>query len=104
MPGVPPARYAYLGPAGTFTEQALRTLPAARSAELVPSATVAASLDAVRSCDADGAVVPLESSVEGGVAATLDELATGEPLMITRELLVDVQFALLARPGTTVDQ
>lgn len=104
MPGVPPARYAYLGPAGTFTEQALRTLPAARHADLMPCATVAAALDVVRSGDADGAVVPLENSVEGGVAATLDELATGDPLMITRELVVEVQFALLARPGTTVEQ
>lgn len=102
MPGVPPARYAYLGPAGTFTEQALRSLPAARSAERIACSSVATALDAVRSGDADGAVVPLENSVEGGVAATLDELSTGEPLMITREILVEVQFALLVRPGTTV--
>jgi prephenate dehydratase len=104
MPGVPPARYAYLGPAGTFTEQALRELPAARSADLLPCTTVGSALDAVRAGDADGAVVPLENSVEGGVAATLDELATGEPLLITRELLVEVQFALLARTGTTVGE
>ena len=32
MPGVPPARFGYLGPAGTFTEAALRTLPAAAAA------------------------------------------------------------------------
>ncbi|MDX6298601.1 MAG: prephenate dehydratase [Nocardioidaceae bacterium] len=103
MPGVPPARYAYLGPAGTFTEQALRSLPAARHADLLPHPTVAGALEAVRSGDAASAVVPIENSVEGGVAATLDELATGEPLMITRELLVEVQFALLAKPGTKVD-
>ncbi|MDP9317838.1 MAG: prephenate dehydratase [Actinomycetota bacterium] len=102
MPGVPPARYAYLGPAGTFTEQALRSLPAARGADLLPHPTVALALDAVRTGDADAAVVPLENSVEGGVAATLDELSTGEPLMITRELLVEVQFSLLAKPGRRV--
>lgn len=102
MPGVPPARYAYLGPAGTFTEQALRSLPAARNADLLPYSTVGTALEAVRAGDADGAVVPLENSVEGGVAATMDELATGEPLMITRELLVEVQFSLLARAGTTL--
>ena len=33
VPGVPPARYAYLGPEGTFTEQALRSLPAAAKAD-----------------------------------------------------------------------
>lgn len=102
MPGVPPARYAYLGPEGTFTEAALRSLPAAARAELQPCGSVGLALDAVRTGAADGAVVPLENSVEGAVAATLDELSTGEPLMITREVHVDVQFALLAKPGTPV--
>src|SRR6478609_9371496 len=100
MPGVPPARYAFLGPAGTFSEQALRSLPAARSADLLPYSSVGLALEAVRCGDADAAVVPLENSIEGGVAATLDELSTGDPLMITREMLVEVQFSLLARPGT----
>jgi prephenate dehydratase len=101
VPGVPPARYAYLGPEGTFTEQALRSLPAAARAELQPCATVTIALDAVRDGGADGAVVPIENSVEGSVPVTLDELATGEPLMITREITVPVAFSLLARPGTT---
>ncbi len=100
MPGVPPARYAYLGPEGTFTEQALRALPAAAKAELQPCATVTLALEAVRSGDADGAVVPIENSVEGSVPVTLDELATGEPLMITREMTVPIAFSLLARSGT----
>jgi prephenate dehydratase len=102
-PGVPPARYAYLGPEGTFTEQALRSLPAAERAELQACATVTLALDAVRSGEADGAVVPIENSVEGSVPVTLDELATGEPLMITREMTVPVAFSLLARPGTDPD-
>jgi len=99
VPGVPPARYAYLGPEGTFTEQALRSLPAARKAELVPCTTVTLALDAVREGDADGAVVPIENSVEGSVPVTLDELATGEPLMITREMTVPIAFSLLAPHG-----
>jgi prephenate dehydratase len=100
MPGVPPARYAYLGPEGTFTEQALRALPAAARAELIPCTTVTLALDAVRGGEADGAVVPIENSVEGSVPVTLDELATGEALMITREMTVPIAFSLLARPGT----
>jgi hypothetical protein len=48
MPGVPPARYAFLGPEGTFAEAALRTVPAASSADLQPHPTVAAALEAVR--------------------------------------------------------
>ncbi len=103
MPGVPPARYAYLGPEGTFTEAALRSLPAAAKAELQPYGSVVTALDAVRASEADGAVVPIENSVEGGVSATLDELSTGDPLMITREMHVDVQFALMAKAGTNVE-
>lgn len=99
MPGVPPARYAYLGPAGTFTEQALRSLPAAARAELQPCPTVTVALDAVRGGEADAAVVPIENSVEGSVPVTLDELATGDPLIITREMTVPIAFSLLARPG-----
>src|SRR6476620_6925826 len=103
VPGVPPARYAYLGPEGTFTEQALRSLPAAARAELQPCATVTVALDAVRQGEADGAVVPIENSVEGSVPVTLDELATGEPLMITREMTVPIAFSLLAPHGVTAD-
>ena len=74
MPGVPPARYAYLGPEGTFTEVALRTLPEAATRELVPMVSVPAALDAVRNGQAAAALVPIENSVEGGITATLDEL------------------------------
>ncbi len=102
MPGTPPARFAYLGPAGTFTEAALRTLPAAARGELHPMPTVGAALDAVRVGEADSAVVPFENSVEGSVTTTLDELATGDALQIVREILLPVTFSLLARPGTSL--
>jgi len=103
MQSVPPTRFTYLGPEATFAEQALRTLPAARSGVRTPSPSVPAALDAVRSGDADAALVPLENSVEGAVSVTLDELATGEPLVIVREVLLPVSFVLLAREGTTFD-
>ncbi|NUK51157.1 prephenate dehydratase [Streptomyces lunaelactis] len=93
-------RYTYLGPEGTFTEAALRTLPEAATRELVPMVSVPAALDAVRNGDAAAALVPIENSVEGGVTATLDELASGQPLMIYREVLLPIAFALLVRPGT----
>jgi prephenate dehydratase len=99
MPGTPPARYAYLGPEGTFTEAALRTLPAAARADLLPCPSVGSALDAVRDGEVDGAVVPIENSVEGAVPVTLDALATGEPLLIQREIHVEVQFSLLVRSG-----
>jgi prephenate dehydratase len=100
--GTPPARYAYLGPEGTFSEAALRSLPAAVGAERVPSVSVADALDAVRLGEVSAALVPLENSVEGSVAETLDELASGEPLQIVREVQVAVSFALLVRAGTTL--
>ncbi|MFD3331244.1 prephenate dehydratase [Streptomyces sp. NPDC058700] len=97
-------RYTYLGPEGTFTEAALRTLPEAATRELVPMVSVPAALDAVRNGEAAAALVPIENSVEGGVTATLDELASGEPLMIYREVLLPIAFALLVRPGTRLSE
>jgi len=97
---MPASRYTYLGPEGTFTEAALRTLPEAATRELTPMVSVPAALDAVRAGEAAAALVPIENSVEGGVTTTLDELASGEPLMIYREVLLPIAFALLVRPGT----
>ena len=92
MPGT-----AYLGPAGTFTEAAARTLPAG---DLVAAASVAAALGMLRAGEVDRAVVPFENSVEGSVPTTLDELAGGDPLQVVGEVLLPVSFSLLARPGT----
>ena len=91
-------RYAYLGPIGTFTEAALRTV-ATSSDSLIPFANVTAALDAVRSGGADRALVPIENSIEGVVARTLDELAIGEPLVIYGEVTLPVTFALLVARG-----
>lgn len=99
----PASRYTYLGPEGTFTEAALHTLPEAATRQLSPMVSVPAALDAVRNGEAQAAFVPIENSVEGGVTATLDELAGGRHLMIYREVLLPIAFALLARPGTTLD-
>lgn len=99
----PASRYTYLGPEGTFTDAALRTLPEAATRELAPMVSVPAALDAVRNGEAAAAFVPIENSVEGGVTATLDELASGRPLMIYREVLLPIAFALLARPGTPME-
>jgi prephenate dehydratase len=93
-------RYAYLGPEGTFTEAALRTLAGTEPVEPVPCATIQAALAAVRTGVADRAVVPIESSVEGVVTATLDDLSTGGDLLIRAELPLPIEFALLGRPGT----
>src|SRR5207302_721522 len=68
-PVTEPTTYAYFGPAGTFTEAALRSTSPAADSLLTPYATVPAALDAVRDGLADLAMVPIENSVEGDVRA-----------------------------------
>jgi prephenate dehydratase len=87
----------FLGPEGTFAEQALRSIPAAEKGTRTPARSVPEALDAVRSGEADAALVPLENSIGGQVGITLDELANGEPLVITREVVIPVDFVLVAR-------
>jgi prephenate dehydratase len=95
------ARIGYLGPAGTFTEQAARSLPEASGAELVPADGVHAAIGTVRAGEADAACVPVENSVEGSVTATLDALVDDPPLVAVREVVLPVRFSVLVRPGTT---
>ena len=104
MPGTPPTRFVYLGPEGTFTEQALRTIPAAERGSRTPARSVPEALDAVRAGDADAALVPLENSIGGSVPVTLDEMVDGEPLVITREVVLPVEFVLAARPDRTLNE
>jgi prephenate dehydratase len=90
------ARYAFLGPQGTFTEIALEGITS-DSDERIPYANVTATLDAVRGGEVDFALVPIENSVEGVVARTLDELAIGDPLTIVAETTIPVNFALVTK-------
>ncbi len=94
-------RFGYLGPEGTFTSMALDAWEPAAVGERMPFGSVDAALSALRSGDIDGAMVPIENSVEGGVSATLDALASGEPLVVTGEVLVPITFVLAAPAGTS---
>ncbi len=97
-------RYAYLGPAGTFTEAALRTMVSPDEAEYIPVIDVPTAFAAVRDGEAEYAVVAIENTVEGGVTATLDTLAEGAPLVILGETVLPVSFELLVRPGVSAPQ
>jgi prephenate dehydratase len=97
-----PRTYAFLGPEGTFTEAALLQVPGAAHSSRVPASNVNAALDKVRDGHADAAMVPIENSVEGGVTATLDAIATGQELRIIHEVLVPISFVLVARPGVAL--
>jgi prephenate dehydratase len=92
--------FAYLGPVGTFTEAALQKITCDTDKK-VPYANVTAALDAVRTGEADYALVPIENSVEGVVARTLDELASGDPLTIAGEVTLPVTFAFMTKAGAT---
>ena len=99
-PQTKPFKIAFLGPFGTFTEQALWQI-APKNTEAVPCTSVPQALDLVRNGQADRAVVPIENSIEGGVNATIDSLSHGSPLVIEAEMVVEVSFELAIKP--TVD-
>ena len=98
------ANYSYLGPAGTFTEAALRQVPEAQGKPWTPVSSVAEALDDVVTGRSVAAMIAIENSVDGGVSATQDALARIPGLRIVGEYLVRVNFVLVARPGMTADQ
>jgi len=89
-------RVAFLGPAGTFTEEALRA-SAPEGAEAVAFPTVYDTVMAVHEGATDRALVPIENSLEGGVAATLDALATeASDVRIVAEHIHPIHHCLIA--------
>lgn len=95
-----PSGYSYLGPAGTFTEAALALVPEAQGKEWMPVNNVGEALENVSSGRSLAAMIAIENSVDGGVAATQDALAKTKGLRIIGEYLVPVNFDLVARTGT----
>jgi prephenate dehydratase len=95
-------RVAFLGPAGTFAEEALRA-SAPADVEEVPYATVYETVMAVHDGEVDRAVVPIENSLEGSVTTTLDALAgEAERVRITGEIVRPIAHCLAARPGVAI--
>ena len=92
-------RYAFLGPAGTFSEEALLSLDIP-DVEPLPVASIEEVFEAVERGQAEAGVVPIENSVEGSVPATLDSLAFETSLEIQEELVLDIHHALIVGPGT----
>ena len=90
-------RLAFLGPAGTNTEQAGLTYDP--EATLLPFAPIPAVAAAVESGQADECVVPIENSLEGSVTDTLDLLVHDSTLSIRRELVLSISHHLVANEG-----
>jgi len=96
-----PKTIAYLGPAGTYAEQA--TLLYAPEARLVPCPSIPAVAEAVEQGKAGEGVVPIENSLEGSVTFTLDLLIHDSSLVIRNELVLPIHHILLVAPGTRND-
>lgn len=94
-------RIAYLGPAGTFTEQAARQFHI-DGAEYVPVDSPAAALAALADGGADYAVCAIENSVDGAVTATADALAATSGVQIVGETELSIAFAVMTAPGRTL--
>ena len=95
-------RIAFLGPPGTFTEEALLTQPDLAEADLVPMRSMPDVLAAAQAGDVDLGFVALENSIEGTVNVSLDSLIFDTDLLIRREVVLPVSLALLAPPGTAL--
>lgn len=93
-------RIAYLGPPGTFTEEA--ALLYDQTAQLTPFPSIAAVATAVASGMAEEGVVAIENSIEGSVNDTLDLLIHESKVLIRKELVLPIEHHLLAKPGTEV--
>src|SRR5512136_1964570 len=96
-------RIAYLGPPGTFSEEAVARSGLAGADEPVPCATFADAYAALRRGEVEAAILPIENSIEGSVGATLDLLVHEPGPLIRRELLLPVRQHLLAPPGTRLE-
>lgn len=95
----PASTYSYLGPAGTFTEAALKQVPEAEGQTWHSVNNVGEALADVVAGRSVAAMIAIENSIDGGVSATQDALANVPGLRILSEYLVPVNFDLVARRG-----
>jgi prephenate dehydratase len=104
MTGVvaPGATIGFLGPPGTFTEEALRSDAALAAGDLRPLRSFVHVLDAVSSGEVDYGFVAIENSIEGTVSITMDQLVFEQDLIIVGEVVLPVTQNLVAPPGTAL--
>ncbi len=98
-PGAPP-RIGFLGPEGTFTEEALLGQAEYAEARITPYGSLFEVLDSVRTGHEDLGFVPLENAIEGTVRDIVDSLVFDFDLRIQREVVLDIHLHLMAPPGT----
>jgi prephenate dehydratase len=96
-------RIAYLGPPGSFSEEAVARCELSSGDAPVPCATFADAYHALRRGEVEGALLPIENSIEGSVGGNLDLLVHEPGPLIRREVLVPVRQHLLAPAGTRIE-
>ena len=100
----------FLGPTGTFTEEALRSTLAvspdkavAAGPEVIPYPSLPDAVQAVSDGSVECALVPIENSIEGSVSVTVDLLAHEiDNIQVVREVRLPIRHRLIARPGVTL--
>jgi len=98
-------RVGYLGPAGTFSEEALLTSAAPDAVEPVAQASIYDAVMAVRGGDVSWSIVPIENSLEGSISVTLDLLAgEASDVEIVGEALLRVRHSLIAAQELTLEE
>ena len=98
-------RVGYLGPEGTFSEEALLASAEADAVEPVPLATIYDTVMALRRREVDWAVVPIENSLEGSISVTLDLLAgEASDVEIVGEALLRVRHSLIAAEALALEE
>ena len=97
-------RVGYLGPPGTFTEEALLSQEDLAKEELVPLEAVGDVLAATERGELEVGFVPIENSIEGTQTTTLDALVFEHDLLIQREVVIDVHMQLVAAAGLKVSE
>jgi prephenate dehydratase len=95
-------RVAFLGPLGTFTEQALLTQSDLAQCELVPVTTIPDIVRMTAAGKVDLGFVPVENAIEGTVNAAMDTIAFEADVLIQREVVLDIRMELLALKGTVL--
>lgn len=95
-------RIAFLGPEGTFSEQALLSQPDYAAMDQVSCASIDDVLHAVSSGQVEVGLVPIENAIEGSVNITLDALIFDHDLRMQREIVIPIVMCLLAPPGVSL--
>jgi prephenate dehydratase len=101
----PTPRVGYLGPRGTFSEEALLAGALPGAVEPVPFGSIYETVAALRRGEVRYSIVPIENSLDGSISVTLDLLAgEDEPLEIVGEVLLTISHSLIAGEVVRLDE